>query len=127
MSEYCNGARRLSEPWGPMLAAGAFEEGGNFVEVRYGPLTQIWPAGGAAWDYHVGTATVGLSLGNAAVAPDHDYDLVGRPLGAGVTLGADEIFVPEPGFLIGLGAGVCMLGALGRRRRDRSRRFGEER
>jgi hypothetical protein len=33
------------------LATPAAGEGGNFVDVRYGPITQLWPAGAVLWNY----------------------------------------------------------------------------
>ncbi len=50
LDEYCNGARSLSVP-GPMQAVPAIDEGGNFIDVRYGPLTRA--VGGDPWDYHI--------------------------------------------------------------------------
>jgi hypothetical protein len=122
LSAYCNGARSISQP-GPMFAAAIFGEGGNFVDVRFGPLTQAWPAGSPAWSYHVGALSAGLDNGNSAGAPDHDFDSVARPQGTDVDRGAHE-FVPEPGELLGLGAGISLLPLLARLRRKRDRRNG---
>jgi parallel beta-helix repeat protein len=102
LSEYCNGARTLSTP-GPMLATAAFGEGGNFVDVRFGPLTQEWPAGSGAWDYHIGAASSGLDNGNVAGGTNppfnHDFDNDPRPIGTGTPSGKDrgaDEFVPPP-------------------------------
>lgn len=95
VSEYCNGARDLNAP-GPMQAAAAAGEGGNFVDVRYGPLTQLWPAGSDSWNYHIGELSAGLNNGTSA-APTWDFDLDNRPLGPGLDLGADEVPFAEPG------------------------------
>ena len=95
LSQYCNGARTLSAP-GPMQVAVEVTEGGNFIDVRYGPLTQIWPAtpGSAPWNYHIaGTSPAidrpGTQPSGANV--DHDFDNQGRPIGVRVDLGADEV------------------------------------
>ncbi|MGE5199967.1 MAG: hypothetical protein ACM3H9_10030, partial [Rhodospirillaceae bacterium] len=91
LKEYCNGARTLSAP-GPMQVATEVVEGGNFVDVRYGPLTQAWPAASAPWDYHVGALSAGLNNGSSAASvPGHDVDNQSRPQGAGVDRGADEV------------------------------------
>jgi len=95
LSAYCNGARTLSTP-GPMQIAAAFGEGGNFIDLRYGPLTQAWPAGSPPWDYHIGIASAGLNNGNGTYAPNRDFDGQGRPWGGIVDRGADEIASGSP-------------------------------
>ena len=108
LSNYCNGGRSLSNP-GPMLATAAFAEGGNFVDVRYGPLTLAWSTtdetNAAPWDYHLGTGSPAIDTGNnsgsnsPSVGGDHDIDSQARPYdypGAGgnntdYDLGADEV------------------------------------
>jgi len=96
LSEYCNGGRGLSNP-GPMLATAAFAEGGNFVDVRYGPLTGSWPEGGAPWNYHIAALSPAVDfaagVGNApSVGGDHDFDGDARPVnGNAYDIGADEI------------------------------------
>jgi len=102
LSEYCNGARSLSTP-GPMKVTAAFGEGGNLLDVRYGPLTQEpvldWSLETGLWDYHVGAASDGLNNGatinnlngtSPASALDLDGDV--RPQGTGFDRGADEAF-----------------------------------
>jgi len=101
LSGYCNGARTLSTP-GPMGVQAAFGEGGNLLDVRYGPLTQEpvpdWSLETGLWDYHVGADSVGLNNGatianlngtNPPSALDFDGDV--RPQGAGFDRGADEL------------------------------------
>ena len=50
VAPYCNGGRTLaSPPPGPMFALPALDEGGNaWIDVRFGPLTPVWPADGTA-------------------------------------------------------------------------------
>jgi hypothetical protein len=88
-AEYVNGDRVLSvtQPGTPssMRTFGAFDEGGNSVNVEFGPLT---PRG----DYHLqaGSPALGAALG--AAAPATDFDQQPRPQPAGTTpdVGADE-------------------------------------
>jgi hypothetical protein len=96
LSAYCNGARDLNVP-GPMLAAAAAGEGGNFVDVRYGPLSQLWPAGSEPWDYHIGDASAGLNNGNSVGAPTWDFDNDVRPQQELWDRGADELPGPPIG------------------------------
>jgi hypothetical protein len=90
LSEYCNGARTLSTP-GPMGVQAAFGEGGNLLDVRYGPLTQAWPANTAPWNYHIGAASAGRDNGNDTSGPvPLDFDGDARPQGTGTPSGVDR-------------------------------------
>ncbi len=66
--------------------APALDEGGNFVDVAYGPLTMLR-------DYHIASANSGaIDIGldtSAAVGADRDGD--SRPQGVAVDAGADEV------------------------------------
>ncbi len=75
---YCNGSRALSTP-GPMLASAALGEGGNFVDVRYGPLTHAFPVNSATsiWDYHIGAASAAIDT--TWGGPGTDFDGEDRP------------------------------------------------
>ncbi len=89
-SEYCNGARELGD-LAPMTPFQAFEEGGNYVEVRYGPLTQD------GWDYHLQPTSPAINYHPTgagggwppATGITEDIDLERR--GFRVDLGADEV------------------------------------
>lgn len=61
----------------------AFDEGGNFIQVRFGPLT---PTG----DYHLVSGADAVDAADAGEAPADDIDGDLRPLGGGVDIGADE-------------------------------------
>ena len=100
VNPYCNGARRLSTP-GPIQATGAIAEGGNFIDVRYGPLTQAWPVGDPAWDYHILAGSPAIDFGpngvfNQPSGPtvNHDFDSQTRVTKRDA--GADELVSSQP-------------------------------
>lgn len=102
VAEYFNGDRGQTiidpERTTAITAAPAFDEGGNFIRLRFGPLTLTVPAGPTAGqlygDYHINTGSSALGAGNGAfvTAPylTFDYDNQARPT---VTpdIGADEL------------------------------------
>jgi parallel beta-helix repeat protein len=83
-SGYCNGPRslRLIDEVTTLVPVPALDEGGNWIDVRWGPLT-------LSGNYHL-TATSPLNTGSASGAPNHDFDNQGRPQGGGFDIGADE-------------------------------------
>jgi hypothetical protein len=100
LSEYCNGARSLRVPGGgtTMSIAAEVAEGGNFIDVRYGPLTQAWPAGSPPWNYHIAGNSPARDRNPSGPFPgvSHDLDNQGRPQGPRVDLGADEVWPVAP-------------------------------
>lgn len=90
---YFNGDRlqtiQMPETTTSLAAAPAFDEGGNFIDISFGPLT---PTG----DYHLGAGSPAIDAGDSAVLGEHselniDYDAEPRPSGAGTDIGADEL------------------------------------
>jgi hypothetical protein len=101
VAEYFNGDRGQTiidpERTTAITAAPAFDEGGNFIRLRFGPLTLTVPGTvppALYGDYHINTGSSALSAGNGAfvTAPylTLDYDNQARPT---VTpdIGADEL------------------------------------
>ena len=81
---YCNGPRtlRLLPGFTTLVPVPALDEGGNWIDVRWGPLTQMG-------NYHL-SSTAPINNGSNAGAPNHDFDGQPRPQGATVDIGADE-------------------------------------
>jgi hypothetical protein len=104
VTQYCNGARALPgvqfEPGVAFLppfqlaAAAALNEGGNFVDLTFGPLSLNNPGTPAIvnGNYHLLDTTssaynTALNLG----ATDHDFDGQSRPQDVVTDIGADEL------------------------------------
>ncbi len=104
---YCNGPRVNpgipdSTPPNPdfrFQVAGAEDEGGNWVNLRFGPLSLSDPAAysvpGAVLpvlgDYRVTTGSSAVDHGSSQLAPNHDFFGGSRPQGAGFDIGAHEL------------------------------------
>lgn len=101
VSQYQNvnsGVVRPGEPGNGIQTTPAFDEGGNFIDIRFGPqsIYDFAGRGPAVGDYHlaatavaaIDTADDGTATGAAVPADDIDGDA--RPAGTGVDVGADE-------------------------------------
>ncbi len=94
VASYLNGPRSsvlLPEPTGGIAVMPAFDEGGNFIDVRYGPLTLMG-------DHHIQDGSSAFEAGdsafNAGIAELlADFEGDPRPTGAEADIGADEIYV----------------------------------
>jgi parallel beta-helix repeat protein len=103
MAEYYNGAPGqtilLPETTTSLATAPAFDEGGNFIDVRFGPLTlytitdPLTGAQGPAYgDYHLqdGSPAEGRGVAGLAVSTDFDGESRPNPVGTNPDAGADE-------------------------------------
>jgi hypothetical protein len=83
VSEYFNGDR-AGTPGTSMTTFAAFDEGGNFLSLEFGPLT---PRG----DYHVQPGSPALGAGGGSPVSATDFDGQTRPIGQPTPdVGADE-------------------------------------
>ena len=85
---YLNGPRdAVNFPAGVTpQTAGAFDEGGNFIQVTYGPLTLD------GYDYHITASSIAINAGTLNVwnILSLDFDNDARPSGVRADIGADE-------------------------------------
>jgi hypothetical protein len=111
--EYLNGSpgQTIQKPeiTTTLVTAAAFDEGGNFIDVRFGPLSPTRPCPATppalpvgfckTGDYHLLGTSPALNQGIAAInaikfdAPENDFDGQGRPRGPdspNPDIGADE-------------------------------------
>jgi hypothetical protein len=96
VAEYVNGSRNTTTVLleGTIQAVPAFDEGGNFIRLRYGPLTQTdtdFPSV-LLGDYHIQAGSSALNTGSDAGVTD-DFDGDPRPDATSglFDIGADEI------------------------------------
>ena len=94
-AEYINGNREstitLPEGTTALQPVVAFDEGGNFIRLRFGPLTQARIDNGQLYgNYHIQSTSAAVDAGvNVGITDDFDREL--RPSGAAVDIGADEV------------------------------------
>ncbi len=67
-------------------AFATLDEGGNFVDLTYGPLS-------VTGDYRVSATSPAVDAGSSLNAPSHDFYGTVRPQGAGIDIGAYEFAV----------------------------------
>jgi len=107
VKEYCNGSRVTPgiidgtppTPAFMMAPAVTEDEGGNFIDVRYGPLSLsnsslITTAGTVRTplaDYRIGLNSPAVDTANSQLAPNHDFFGTPRPQGPDFDRGAHEV------------------------------------
>ena len=90
VNDYFNGALGSIDiqEFTTISTASAFDEGGNFIQVAYSPLSLIDSTTGDALDYHIGE---GAAFNAGSTGLDVDLDDETRPQRAVDDIGADEI------------------------------------
>jgi hypothetical protein len=94
-SAYCNTARsmRLIAEVTTLQTAPALDEGGNWIDVRFGPITLTKADGSFFGNYHIQNGSPAINNG-AGPSPGTDYD--GQTRVAPADIGADELILPVP-------------------------------
>jgi hypothetical protein len=99
VTAYVNGDRGqtiiMPEAGSTIQAQPAFDEGGNFIDVRFGPLSlnvDVTAAPNSPSDYHISNGSVAIDAGlsNNIVPLQSDFDGDSR-LGIPFDIGADEV------------------------------------
>jgi hypothetical protein len=95
VAEYVTGGREptVEQPeQQTIFTPTAFDEGGNFIRLRFGPLTRWDPVTGDLFgDYHLDLGSPAIDTG-AEPDPAYDFDQEPRPNGADPDIGADEYY-----------------------------------
>jgi hypothetical protein len=114
IAQYCNGSRvppengglgyvvppgisdaTMPNPIFNLTAAATVDEGNNWVNMVYGPLSlfnlsSAVPSATPLGNYAIGATSPALNVGSATGAPNHDFFGNPRPQGAGFDIGAVE-------------------------------------
>lgn len=85
VAEYANGSpgQTIIQPevTTSLATAAALDEGGNFIDVRFGPLTLVNPATGDPFgDYHLRLGSPARGLGASGTGVNTDFDGQARPI-----------------------------------------------
>ena len=123
IAQYCNGSRvppengglgyvvppgiadaTMPNPVFNLTAAATVDEGNNWVNMVYGPLSlfslsSTTPSTTPLGNYSIGANSPAVNTASASGAPNHDFFGTQRPQGAGFDIGAVE-FVGTPAFPI---------------------------
>ena len=79
----------LQNEFKTLQTAGAFDEGGNFIQVAYDPLTRLDLVDGGFYDYHLAAGSPALNVGQDVIVPPLDIDDQARI--PATDAGADEL------------------------------------
>jgi hypothetical protein len=114
MQQYCNGSRVPPENGGlgyqvpPGIAdattpnpvfnltpAATVDEGNNWINLAFGPLSLTNPSGGTLGNYATSPGSPAIDAANSDTAPNHDFFGTPRPQGDGYDIGATEVVLPH--------------------------------
>jgi len=115
VSQYCNGARvppengglgydvppgiadaTLPNPVFNLTPAATVDEGNNWVNMSYGPLSLVNPMSGTMLgNYSIASGSVAINAASGSSAPSHDFFGTSRPQGGGFDIGAVELVLPN--------------------------------
>jgi len=109
-SQYCNGSRvppengglgynvppgiadaTLPNPVFSLTPAATVDEGNNWVNMSYGPLSLVNPTGATLGNYSIVAGSPAINHATATGAPNHDFFGTTRPQGGGFDIGAVEL------------------------------------